>query len=153
MSGLALHHTIYIRARPVELWAALTEAEQTPKWFLGTRIESSFEPGAPLLGFAARERDADTRVESARGIVREVEPARSLAYSFAFVDLEGAQTELRWTISEPASGVGVVRLDVEHRGFVDQGEAWERARAGWPLILSCLKTWLETREPLAITSP
>ena len=59
-----------------------------------------------------------------------------------------ADGKLSFTLHEAAPGV--VRLELVHAGFVDEGPAWQRTRAGWPLILSCLKTWLETGEPLTL---
>ena len=41
-----------------------------------------------------------------------------------------------------------MRVDVVHDGFASAGEAWQRVDVGWPVILSGLKTWLETGEPL-----
>jgi uncharacterized protein YndB with AHSA1/START domain len=150
MTGLAHHHTLYIRCRPSELWAALTEPEQTPRWFLDTRIESSLEVGAPLRGLshAAVEGVTERSVESLRGRVLACEPARRLVYELAFTDLDAPATELAFELHEAAPGV--VRLELVHAGFVDAGPAWQRTRAGWPLILSCLKTWLETGEPLTL---
>ena len=153
MTGLAHHHTIYIRCRAAELWAALTESEQTPKWFLGTTIESSFEVGAGLrlLAHGQGEEWETARVEAIVGKILEVEPKRRLVYEFRFCDLDDPASELAWTISEVPNTLGVVRLDVDHRGFEGESASWQRTRAGWPVILSSLKTWIETSTPLEIS--
>jgi uncharacterized protein YndB with AHSA1/START domain len=151
MIGLAHHHTLYIRCRLAELWAALTEAEQTRHWFLGTAVESSFEVGAAIRYLAHVDGDDDARVDAIRGIVRAVEPNHRLVYEFRFCDLDEPATELTWTLAEAAQATGVVRLDIDHRGFVAGSESWKRTSAGWPVIVSSLKTWLETSTPLEIT--
>lgn len=151
MTGLAHHHTLYIRCRLAELWAALTEAEQTRHWFLGTAVESSFEIGAAIRYLAIREGEDDARVEAIRGTLREVEPNHRLVYEFRFSDLDEPATELAWTLVDAPKATGVVRLDIVHRGFIAEGESWKRTSAGWPVILSSLKTWLETSTPLEIT--
>ncbi len=162
MPGLAHRHTLYIRCRPAELWAALTEGEQTQHWFLGTVVESSFALGEPVRYLAHRRDDSDSQaepaepglhgrdVEAIHGTIRAVEPQRRLVYEFRFCDLDEPASELEWTISEPTHAPGVVRVDVEHRGFVADSESWARTSVGWPLILSGLKTWLETSSPLIV---
>ena len=150
MTGLAHHHTLYIRCRPVELWAALTEGEQTRRWFLGSVIQSSFEVGAAYRYLATRDGDDDPSVEAIVGVIREIDPPRRLVQEFRFCDLDEPATELTWTIAEPPKAVGVVRLDVEHRGFATDQRGWQRTTQGWPIILSGLKTWLETSTPLEV---
>jgi uncharacterized protein YndB with AHSA1/START domain len=151
MTGLEHHHTVYIRCRPTELWAALTEPEQTPRWFLGTKVESSFELGAPIRYLATRDGDNEATVEAIVGVIREVEPAHRLVHEFRFGDLDEPASELAWTIRKLENGVGVVRLDIDHVGFAAARAGWERTIGRWPIILSCLKTWLETSTPLEIT--
>ncbi|MFV8752112.1 SRPBCC domain-containing protein [Nannocystaceae bacterium ST9] len=149
------HHTLYIRCRPSELWAALTEGEQTRRWFLGTTIDSSFEIGAPVrfLALAPDQDDDEPRVEAIRGSLRAFDPPRRLVHELRFCDLDDPAGEVEWALSEPAPEAGVVRLDVEHRGLIADSPSWTRAREGWPLILSGLKTWLETSAPLGLTKP
>ena len=43
---------------------------------------------------------------------------------------------------------GVVRLSVVHDGFDSGSLVFEAIRDGWPPLLSSLKTFLETGEPL-----
>jgi uncharacterized protein YndB with AHSA1/START domain len=150
MTGLAHHHTLYIRCRPVELWAALTEGEQTRRWFLNSVVESTFEVGAAIRYLATRKDEDEPSVEAIVGTIRAAEPPRRLVHEFRFGDLDEPATELSWTISDPPNAVGIVRLDLDHVGFTAEREAWQRTSRGWPIILSCLKTWLETSTRLDI---
>jgi hypothetical protein len=43
-----------------------------------------------------------------------------------------------------APGAGVVRLTLVHDGFPAQSKVFAACSVAWPVILSGLKTWLET---------
>jgi hypothetical protein len=45
-----------------------------------------------------------------------------------------------------------VRLTVVHDGFDDGSNVLDAIRQGWPPLLSSLKTYLETGEPLNFTT-
>lgn len=147
--ALTQAHTIYIRCRAPELWAALTEGQTTRHYFYESLIESSFEPGAVLRYVVEPDRDVEdqTPIPTVVGEIESVERERSLVYTFRFVDLDEPPTRVRWTLTAHASP-GIMRVDVSHDGFAAQTEGWQRVDEGWPVILSGLKTWLETGEPL-----
>ncbi len=138
-------HTIYIRCRPPELWAALTEGQSSRMYYFEALIESSFEPGAALRYYIEPDEElADqSPIPTIEGEVVAVERERSLVHGFRFCDLDEPGGTVRWTLSE-SDAIGVMRVDVEHEGLVDGSETLERVSAGWPVILSGLKTWLET---------
>ena len=148
-------HTIYVRSRPAELWAALTEGETSAKYYFDSAVESSFEVGAPLRYLVMPDDDepnAEPTV-AVEGEVVEVQREALLVHTFRFCDLGDDATTVRWQLS---TGVGpeVIRVDVIHEGFASENASWERINHGWPVILSGLKTWLETGEALGvITGP
>ena len=47
----------------------------------------------------------------------------------------------------------VTRLTVIHRGLVSDGSFLKVVAAGWPMILSSLKSLIETGKPLEFRSP
>ena len=64
-------YAVFIRATPEQVWDAITKPEFTTKYFYGTKIESSFEPGTPFLSVAGDDdadagRRRDARVRPAR---------------------------------------------------------------------------------------
>ena len=146
-------HTIYIRCRAPELWAAITEGQTTRHYFFQALVESTFERGAAIRYVVEPDRDEEdqTPIPAVVGEIESVEPERSLVYTFAFVDLDEPPTTVRWTLT-PHEAPGVMRVDVVHDGFSGRSEAWQRVDEGWPVILSGLKTWLETGEPLGIVT-
>ncbi|NVB36198.1 SRPBCC domain-containing protein [Pseudenhygromyxa sp. WMMC2535] len=159
---ISLRHTLYVAARPEELWAALTEGEQTRRYYMGARAESTLEVGAPLqmFGDPARSEDDDSpdpdpdspesRVLAIRGEIRACEPEAALAHSFAFCDLDEPSSELRWRLSVPEGATKVVRLDLEHELPEGCAATLDRVREAWPMVLCGLKTWLETGEALGL---
>jgi uncharacterized protein YndB with AHSA1/START domain len=138
-------YSVFIRATPEQVWDAITKPEFTTRYFHGTRIESTFEPGAPYLSLAG---DGDETLVD--GEVLESDPPRMLKHTWrALYDPETASepfSRVAWEI-EPQEG-GVTKLTVVH----DQLEAAPKTAAsvagGWSYVLSGLKTLLETGEPL-----
>ena len=137
-------YAVFIRATPEQVWDAITKPEFTTKYFHGTKIESTFEPGAPYLSLAGDDRMIE-------GEVLESDPPRVLKTTWrALFDpelAEEAYSRVTWEI-EPQDG-GVTKLTVTH----DQLEASPKTAAsvagGWEFVLSGLKTVLETGEPLS----
>ena len=100
-------------------------------------------------------------------IVLESDPYRSLAYTWhtfipelndrlqfddeLFAKLAG---ERRSRVAFDIEPVGeMVKLTVVHDDFEPGSTAATMVRNGWPVLLSSLKTLLETGEPLASTRP
>ena len=138
-------YAVFIRATPEQVWDAITKPEFTMRYFHGTRIESTFEPGAPYLSLAG---DGDETLVD--GEVLESDPPRMLKHTWrALYDPETASepfSRVTWEIE--AQEGGVTKLTVVH----DQLEAAPKTAAsvagGWSYVLSGLKTLLETGEPL-----
>jgi uncharacterized protein YndB with AHSA1/START domain len=139
-------YSVFIRATPEQVWDGITKPEFTTRYFHGTKIDSTFEPGAPYLSVAGGETVVD-------GEVLESDPPRMLKHTWrALYDPETASephSRVTWEI-EPQEG-GVTKLTVTH----DQLEAAPKTAAsvagGWSYVLSGLKTLLETGEPLEST--
>ena len=120
MSEKPVHiHEIVIRATPGQVWEALTDPEQTRRYYYGTRIESEFQPGSryayiqpngeAMLDGEILEIDPPHRlVMTFRPLWRDDEITRQVSrVTFTLVD-EGAQTRLTMVHDQldPASGVG-----------------------------------------------
>lgn len=131
---------IFIKTTPERLWAAITDPEQRSKYNFGARIEtdwkagSRFEMTSPggLLG---------------NGEVLEADPPLRLVHTMAAlwdddVKAEGS-SRVTWEIEPIADSC---RLIVLHDQLRDGAN--EQLFGGWPMILSGLKTWLETGELL-----
>jgi uncharacterized protein YndB with AHSA1/START domain/DNA-binding transcriptional ArsR family regulator len=133
---------IYIRTTPERLWEAITDPAIRAKYQFGAAIESDWTAGSPYrLGHPAAERPL---IEGENLIVerpnRLVQTMRALWGPGA----ERAGTSrVTWEI-EPVGDS--CRLTVVHDQLPPDAPA--EVYGGWPMILSGLKTWLETGETL-----
>ena len=144
-----LVYMIFIEATAERLWALLTSAEESPKWFFGNRIEIGQEPGSP---YRVIRPDGAAVVD---GGVLAIEPPHRLRVRW---DMPGdplgpgRANEIEYRIDQAAEGV--VKLSVLEYHHTPVPEPWQRAgREGWSLILSSLKTILETGRPLPPVTP
>ena len=135
-------YRVFIKASADEIWEAICKPEFTERYFYGARISNSAEGH---LGLGPND-EVWGRAE-----VTEFDPPRRLVHSWvSFYDEEMAAEEpsrVRWEI-EPQEG-GYSLLTVVH----DQLEGAPKTAAsvagpGWTMVLSGLKTLLETGEPL-----
>jgi uncharacterized protein YndB with AHSA1/START domain len=133
---------IYIRTTPERLWEAITDGDIRSKYQFGNRVSSDWttgsrfemsHPKAPgLLG---------------EGINLEVEPPRRLVQSMVALWGEDVQREGTSRVTWEIEPVGdSCRLTVTHDQLRDGAN--DQLYGGWPMILSGLKTWLETGEML-----
>jgi uncharacterized protein YndB with AHSA1/START domain len=134
----------YIRTTPERLWEAITDPDTRSKYTFGTRVTSDWAPGSRY------EFTGPDGVEIwGEGENLEVDPPRRLAqtYSALWSDDVKAEGESRvtWEI-EPVGDSGTCRLTVVHDGLREGGN--DEIYGGWTMILSGLKTLLETGEKL-----
>ena len=139
-------YAVFIRATAEQVWDAITKPEFTTKYFYGSVIESTYEPGAPYLGWST-----DHSQQYVDGEVIEASPPARLVTSWrAMYDPETAEephSRVTWEI-EPA-GDGVTKLTVVHDELEASPKTAENVAGGWSYVLSGLKTLLETGTPLA----
>ena len=138
-------YSVFIRATPEQVWDGITKPEFTTRYFHGTKIDSTFEPGAPYLSVAGD--GGETLVD---GEVLESDPPRTLKHTWrALYDPETASephSRVTWEI-EPQEG-GVTKLTVTHDQLEAAPKTAVSVAGGWSYVLSGLKTLLETGEPL-----
>ena len=132
---------IYIRTTPERLWEAITDPEIRRRYNFGAAVHSEWTPGSRL----AMEVHDGTLL--ADGEVMEVDPPRRLVHTMVAqwgedVRREGA-SRVTWEI-EPVRDS--CRLVVTHDQLREGAN--DQLYGGWPMILSGLKTWLETGQLL-----
>ena len=133
---------IYIRTTPERLWEAITDPATRARYHFGVRAESDWAPGS---SYALVHPGADGPLAEGENLV--VEPPRRLVQTM----------NVRWSDEAAAEGTSRVTWEIEPVGdscrlIVTHDELSEAAPeeiyGGWPMILSGLKTWLETGETL-----
>lgn len=142
----AIVYTIYIASTPEKVWEALTSAEFSRKYFSGNAAEVDLRVGG---AFMMRTPDGAPHIT---GEVIECEPGRKLTVTFnvnwpALVEKLGP-TLVSYEIEPAANAVKLTLLQSHDRPLSD--DILSGGRAGWPAILSSLKSLLETGEALVI---
>jgi uncharacterized protein YndB with AHSA1/START domain len=133
---------IYIKTTPERLWEAITDSEMRAKYSFGVGVESDWTPGSRYEAAHARAGIAISEGENL-----EVDPPRRLVQSFNAlwgddVKQEGT-SRVTWEIEPVADSC---RLTVTHDELREGAN--DQLFGGWPMILSGLKTLLETGEKL-----
>jgi uncharacterized protein YndB with AHSA1/START domain len=131
---------IFIKTTLERLWEAITDPELRRKYNFGASASSDWTPGS-------RYELASGPMQLAEGENLEVEPPLRLVQSFNAVWSEDVRREgtsrVTWEIEQVADSC---RLTVTHDQLRENahGELY----GGWPMILSGLKTLLESGESL-----
>lgn len=128
---------IFIRTTPQRLWQAITDPETRARFQFGARVDSDWTAGSVYR----------ITHEGAGGLIEgenlEVDPPWRLVQSYHAIwddDIAAQGTSrVTWEIEQVGDSC---RLVVRH----DQlpADADEHLYGGWPMIMSGLKTWLET---------
>jgi len=132
---------VFIKTTPERLWAAIVDPEQRKKYSFGVETHSDWTAGSE---YASKVPGV---VDIAAGRNLEVDPPHLLVQSFEALWSDDVKsqgtTRVTWEIEPVGSSC---RLTVTH----DQLPAGANAQlyGGWPMILSGLKTLLETGELL-----
>ena len=141
MSGGDFVYVIYIATDPQRLWAALLDPEFTRRYW-GHENVSDWKPGSP---WEHRRDDGGKTVELA-GRVLESDPPRRLVLTWAEPgDRDHVERHSRVSF-EIEKVADMVRLTVTHEAL--DATMRRKVSAGWPRVLSSLKSLLETGQPL-----
>jgi uncharacterized protein YndB with AHSA1/START domain len=115
-----LSYDIYLRATPQQVRTVLTEPAMLPSWLAGMRLHQGGE-------------------EDPRRLTCEWLQTEHLEIN------GGASSVVRFDLVAMGQ---VTKLSVSHVGLEPDGSLLKVITPGWPMILSSLKTLMETGEPL-----
>ncbi|HXW88662.1 MAG TPA: metalloregulator ArsR/SmtB family transcription factor [Streptosporangiaceae bacterium] len=133
---------IYIRTTPERLWQAITDPDIRRTYNFGASVRSDWKPGSRLEMSHPRAPGL-----LGDGEVLDVDPPRRLVHTMTAL----------WSDEVRSAGASRVTWEIEPVGdscrlVLTHDELPEAASGeiygGWPMILSGLKTWLETGETL-----
>jgi uncharacterized protein YndB with AHSA1/START domain/DNA-binding transcriptional ArsR family regulator len=133
---------IFIRTTPERLWAAITSSEMRRQYTFGSAIKTDWTPGSSL-----EITGPDGTGVWGTGVNLVVEPPRRLVQTMA----------PQWSEEIKQEGTSRITWEIEPRGEMcrlrithDQMRegANDEVYGGWPMILSSLKSFLETGEAL-----
>jgi len=141
-----------IKTTPEKLWTALTDPEFMRQYWPGVQLESDWKTGSQ---WKMRRPDGSITDE---GTVIKSEPPRLLSYTFHHLH-EASKHEKPSRVTFEIESLGgksdlqgpAVKLTVVHDEFAQDSTVLPKISGGWPVILSGLKTLLETGHSLELT--
>jgi uncharacterized protein YndB with AHSA1/START domain len=132
---------IYIKTTPERLWEAITSEQMRKRYSFGVGTVSDWSQGSEYRSAVPGV------VDIAAGENLEVDPPRRLVQSFNALWSEDVQREGTTRVTWEIEPVGTsCRLRVTHDQLSENAN--DELFGGWPMILSGLKTLLETGEDL-----
>ena len=133
---------IYIKTTPERLWEAITDSEMRQKYNFGVGVSTDWTPGSRYKAVHPMAPGALLEGENL-----EVDPPHRLVQSFTALWSEDVKREGTSRVTWEIEAVGdSCRLTVTHDQLREGAN--EELYGGWPMILSGLKTLLETGELL-----
>jgi uncharacterized protein YndB with AHSA1/START domain len=129
----------YIRTTPEKLWSALTDAEFMKQYWLGHHCESAWTAGSPWKMVSAKGVVTDA------GEIIESDPPHRLVIRWTNQqnpELK-AEGESRCMMELAPSG-SAVKLTITHTIDREPSKLIAAVSGGWPMIVSNLKSLLET---------
>jgi uncharacterized protein YndB with AHSA1/START domain len=137
-------YTTYIRTTPEKLWHALTDREYARTYWMDCTLTSDWKAGSRMT----MERAGELKNEC---VILESDPPRKLSYSWLSVfdpDMRKEKPSRVTYVIEPRGDM--VKLVVTHEGFAEGSKTLPSVSIGWPMVLSSLKSILETGKPLIL---
>jgi uncharacterized protein YndB with AHSA1/START domain len=134
MNSTDFIYTTYIRTTPQKVWDAITNPEFAKQYWMHGNI-SSWKKGSE---WKHETEKGEVRIV---GKVLEVDPPKRLVLSWA----DPADTSDSSQVTFEIEGIkDVVRLNVVHGSFKAGSTMRGKVAMGWPLVLSNLKSFLES---------
>lgn len=145
-------YVTYIETTAERVWRAIVDPEVTRKYWMGPNANvpahvnvSDWSPGSKW----EHQRVDDTKAVDIAGTVIESAPPHRLVISWARpAELGDASKHSRVTFEIESISNDLVRLTVMHEGLENDEKMLTGISSGWPMVLSNLKTMLETGRAL-----
>jgi len=138
MSKPVFVYVTYIASTPDKVFKALTSSEATDKFWFGNAATSDWKVGSPI----EFHREGKLILQ---GTILENAPPRRLSYTFhPMHDAQFAAEQPSRVVFELEQQKSQVKLTVTHDDFAENSKVFASISNGWPLVLSNLKSFLET---------
>jgi uncharacterized protein YndB with AHSA1/START domain len=133
---------IYIKTTPERLWEAIIDSDMRQQYNFGVGVSSDWTPGSRYQGV-----HASASAPICEGENLEVDPPHRLVQSFRALWSEDVWREGTSRVTWEIEPIGdSCRLTVTHDQLREGANS--QIYGGWPMIISGLKTLLETGETL-----
>jgi len=145
MSKPSFVYVTYIRATPEKVWSAITDRDIAAQYWGCHRNVSDWKVGSKWEHQRADGSDAVDIV----GTVTESDRPRRLVISWASpADAADPAKVSRVAFDIEPHKDDAVRLTVTHSELEPGSQMLRDVSDGWPLVLSSLKSWLESGKPV-----
>jgi uncharacterized protein YndB with AHSA1/START domain len=135
-------YELYVKTTPKRLWEAITDPELRSQYSFGIRVKSDWAPGSRYEGLHPKAPGPLVEGENL-----EVDAPRRLVQSFRALWSDEVKREGTSRVTWEIEPVGdSCKLLVTHDRLREGGHG--EIYGGWPMILSGLKTLLETGQKL-----
>ena len=138
--------TIYIASKPDAVWAALTQPAGVSALYFGSKLVTSFEPGAPY------QYVGDDGTVHVLGKVLERVPSQRLVITHRAGPKwqQGPrvfQSRLSYAMDDAGFATKVV---ITQDQIEDEDPGYAHNKEGWSIFLSSLKSYVETGKALVL---
>jgi uncharacterized protein YndB with AHSA1/START domain len=142
MSKPKFVYVTYIAATPEKVWEALTSKDISARYWFGYNVNSDWTLNS---SFALKDSEGRTMDD---GVILESDPPHRLSYSWhpQYADFSHERPSRVTFVIEQLTGQ--VRLTITHEDFDEGSKVFESISGGWPMVLSSLKTFLESGQGL-----
>ena len=148
-NGTTFSYEAYIWASVDDVWSAITDGEKTARYFYGSPVRSDLRTGGDFLYMTP---DGKDRMVEAN--IFAIEPKRRLIldeYRMLYAPAVAADTPSRETWEVTPMGE-ICKVVVVHDQLTPNGPTYKDVASGLPLIVSSMKSLLETGEALPLQS-
>jgi uncharacterized protein YndB with AHSA1/START domain len=141
MTGLHAHAAVDVHAPPERVWRALTDPAEIARYMMGSRVETTWEPGSPITWSG----EWQGKPYQDRGEVLEVDAPRRLAVThWSPLTGEDDAPENYHTVRYELSGAdGGTRVTLDQDGCTSEEQA-EQFSQNWQGMLEGLKQVAES---------
>ncbi|HVZ50542.1 MAG TPA: SRPBCC family protein [Pseudolabrys sp.] len=142
MSKPVFIYVTYIASTPEKVFEALTSHEATARFWFGNAATSDWKVGSPI----EFHRQGKLII---RGKILENDSPHRLSYSFqAMHEPHNGQEPASRVLFELEPQKDQVKLTVTHDDFPPDSKVFPSISNGWPLVLSSMKSYIETNRVL-----
>lgn len=135
---------IHVDASRDRLWHALTDPDTIARFLFGSRVETDWKKGSPIV----YRGEWEGKPYEDKGTILEIEPGDRLVTSY-YSPLSGKPDEpasyqtVSYLLADDADADGDgTRVTITQEGCADDAEA-ERSSANWRMVLQTLKSVVE----------
>jgi uncharacterized protein YndB with AHSA1/START domain len=146
-NGSSFSYEAYIRASADDVWRAITDGEQTAQYFYGSPVKSNLKTGGDFLYMTPDGKD-----RMVEATIFAIEPKRRLILDkyrllYAPAVAEDKPSREAWEVTPMGEMCKVV---VVHDELTPDGPTYKDVASGLPLIVSSMKSLLETGQALPV---